>query len=185
MTHYFISDLHLQTSHPKMTEGFLQLLTRLQGAESLYILGDFFEVWIGDDYDDPMVSSIKSGLKQLSESGTSVYLMHGNRDFLLGNTFAEQAGATLMDEGTVITIGNQQALLMHGDSLCTLDTAYMQMRAMFRNPEWQAQIRNCRRDRQTRPQIHLKKDTFRQGWNATFTAYPVYRRHQQGRGDRA
>ena len=72
MTHYFISDLHLQTSHPKMTEGFLQLLTRLQGAESLYILGDFFEVWIGDDYDDPMVSSIKSGLKQLSESGTSV-----------------------------------------------------------------------------------------------------------------
>ena len=140
MTHYFISDLHLQASHPKMTDGFLQLLSRLQGAESLYILGDFFEVWIGDDYDDPMVSAIKSGLKALSESGTAVYLMHGNRDFLLGNAFAEQAGATLLDEGTVITIGDQQALLMHGDSLCTLDTEYMQMRQMFRNPAWQQQI---------------------------------------------
>ena len=140
MTHYFISDLHLQASHPKMTDGFLQLLTRLQGAESLYILGDFFEVWIGDDYDDPTVSAIKSGLKGLSESGTAVYLMHGNRDFLMGNAFAEQAGATLLDEGTVITIGDQQALLMHGDSLCTLDTAYMQMRQMFRNPAWQQQI---------------------------------------------
>ena len=137
MTHYFISDLHLQASHPKMTEGFLQLLTRLQGAESLYILGDFFEVWIGDDYDDPMVTAIKSGLKQLSESGTAVYLMHGNRDFLLGDEFASRCGGKLIDDPTVVDLYGQRVVLMHGDSLCTRDSAYMEFRQQVRDPAWQ------------------------------------------------
>ncbi|MGB0503774.1 MAG: UDP-2,3-diacylglucosamine diphosphatase, partial [Thalassolituus sp.] len=124
MTHYFISDLHLDAQHPKMSNGFFGFVKNLQEsgsakAESLYILGDFFETWVGDDYQDSLSEQIKCSLKELSDSGVAVYFMHGNRDFLMGEQFANQCGGTLLDEGTIITVGNDRALLMHGDSLCT------------------------------------------------------------------
>ena len=140
MTHYFISDLHLQADRPAMSEGFFDLLARLDDAQSLYILGDFFEVWVGDDYTDPLVERIQSSLKVLADRGVEIFFMHGNRDFLMGNEFAHACGATMLDEGTVINIGNQSALLMHGDSLCTRDVAYMNMRQLFRHPQWQQQL---------------------------------------------
>ncbi|MDF1764648.1 MAG: UDP-2,3-diacylglucosamine diphosphatase [Oleibacter sp.] len=142
MALYFISDLHLQASHPKMIEGFLALVSRLKqpesDAEALYILGDFFEIWIGDDYEDAIVKHIKQSLSALSDSGVAVFFMHGNRDFLMGNRFAEECGGKLIDEGTVLTNGAQQVLLAHGDHLCTRDVEYMKLRQMIRNPEWQA-----------------------------------------------
>ncbi|SIT17976.1 UDP-2,3-diacylglucosamine hydrolase [Thalassolituus maritimus] len=142
MTHYFISDLHLQGNRPAMSEGFFGLLDRLKGAETLYILGDFFEVWIGDDYTDALVERIQTSLKALADQGVKIFFMHGNRDFLMGDVFANACGADMLAEGTVITVGDQQALLMHGDSLCTRDVAYMNMRQLFRNPEWQADLLN-------------------------------------------
>ena len=140
MAYYFISDLHLQADRPAMAEGFFSLLGRLNDAEKLFILGDFFEVWVGDDYQDALTERIKSALSQLSNNGTEVIFMHGNRDFLMGQEFADACGAHLLDEGTVIVNSGTEALLMHGDSLCTQDVAYMNMRQLFRSPEWQAQI---------------------------------------------
>ncbi|MEC8444137.1 MAG: UDP-2,3-diacylglucosamine diphosphatase [Pseudomonadota bacterium] len=139
-THYFISDLHLQADRPAMAEGFFDLLARLDDAKTLYILGDFFEVWVGDDYSDELVDRIKASLKALSDRGVAIYFMHGNRDFLMGDAFANACGANMLEEGTVISIGDQKALLLHGDSLCTRDQAYMNMRQLFRHPQWQAQI---------------------------------------------
>lgn len=143
MTHYFISDLHLDAQHPKMSNGFFGFVKSLQEsgsakAESLYILGDFFETWVGDDYQDSLSEQIKCSLNELSDSGVAVYFMHGNRDFLMGEQFANQCGGTLLDEGTIITVGNDRALLMHGDSLCTRDIEYMKARQLLRNPLWQA-----------------------------------------------
>lgn len=143
MAHYFISDLHLEAQHPKMAEGFFGLLKNLkeagaQNTESLYILGDFFETWVGDDYQDELSERIKHSLKQLSDSGVAVYFMHGNRDFLMGEQFAKDCGAKLLDESKVITIGDTPALIMHGDSLCTRDIEYMKVRQVLRNPLWQA-----------------------------------------------
>jgi len=140
MTHYFISDLHLQADRPAMTEGFFGLLERLDDAETLYILGDFFEVWIGDDYSDAFVERIKSSLKALNEKGTEIVFMHGNRDFLMGDGFAADCGGRMMAEGTVINVGDDTALLLHGDSLCTRDVEYMKMRQVFRNPAWIAEV---------------------------------------------
>jgi UDP-2,3-diacylglucosamine hydrolase len=137
MAVYFISDLHLEPGRPAMAQGFVHYLQNLQDADALYILGDFFEVWMGDDFDHPFVSSIKDALRTLSNKGTRLFLMHGNRDFLLGQTFCEQTGATLLDDPAVITLGDDAVLLMHGDSLCTLDVEYMKIRQMFRNPAWQ------------------------------------------------
>lgn len=143
MTHYFISDLHLDAQHPKMANGFFGFVKNLQNsdsvhAESLYILGDFFETWVGDDYQDDLSEQIKRSLKELSDSGVTVYFMHGNRDFLMGEQFAKECGGTLLDEGTIITVGDDRALLMHGDSLCTRDIEYMKARQLLRNPLWQA-----------------------------------------------
>ena len=126
-----------------MSNGFFGFVKNLQNsdsahAESLYILGDFFETWVGDDYQDDLSEQIKCSLKELSDSGVAVYFMHGNRDFLMGEQFANQCGGTLLDEGTIITVGNDRALLMHGDSLCTRDIEYMKARQLLRNPLWQA-----------------------------------------------
>lgn len=140
MATYFISDLHLQESEPAMTQGFLDYLNNLNDAEALYILGDFFEVWIGDDYNSPLISQIKTALKALSQRGIKLYLMHGNRDFLIGEDFCQQADATLLTEPSVIDFNGEKVLLMHGDSLCTKDLAYMKMRPMLRNPVMQKQL---------------------------------------------
>ncbi|QBF27551.1 UDP-2,3-diacylglucosamine diphosphatase [Pseudomonas tructae] len=130
-----ISDLHLQEERPDITRAFVDLLDgRARHAEALYILGDFFEAWIGDDAMTPFQTSICQALRALSDSGTQVFLMHGNRDFLLGQAFCKAAGATLLADPSVVEMGGEPVLLMHGDSLCTRDLAYMKMRRYLRNP---------------------------------------------------
>ncbi|AIS12293.1 UDP-2,3-diacylglucosamine hydrolase [Pseudomonas chlororaphis subsp. aurantiaca] len=130
-----ISDLHLIDARPDITRAFLDLLGgRARSAQALYILGDFFEVWIGDDAMTPYQLSICQALRELSDSGTQVFLMHGNRDFMLGKAFCKAAGATLLKDPSVVDFYGEPVLLMHGDSLCTRDKAYMRMRRYLRNP---------------------------------------------------
>lgn len=141
MTTLLISDLHLHAGAPEIAEGFLAYLEReARHAEALYILGDFFEAWIGDDYRGAFETRILEALAQLSAGGTRLYFMHGNRDFLVGDGFAQTTGATLLPDPSVIELNGKRVLLMHGDSLCTRDEAYMRFRAMARDPQWQAQI---------------------------------------------
>ena len=130
-----ISDLHLQEERPDITRAFLDLLAgRARSAESLYILGDFFEAWIGDDAMTPYQVSICQALRALSDSGTRIFLMHGNRDFLLGKAFCKAAGCTLLQDPCLVKLNDEPVLLMHGDSLCTRDEAYMRLRRYLRNP---------------------------------------------------
>jgi UDP-2,3-diacylglucosamine hydrolase len=134
----FISDLHLDPERPVITELFLEFLkNRAARAEALFILGDLFEAWVGDDDDAPMNRTVCTALKACAESGTPVYVMHGNRDFLLGSLFAEQSGATLLDDPARIDLYGTPTLLMHGDLLCTDDTEYLTFRKIVRAPDWQ------------------------------------------------
>ncbi|EPL10563.1 UDP-2,3-diacylglucosamine diphosphatase [Pseudomonas sp. CF161] len=130
-----ISDLHLEQERPDITRAFLDLLGgRAREAQALYILGDFFEVWVGDDAMSPYQLSICQALRELSDSGTQIFLMHGNRDFMLGKAFCKAAGATLLKDPSVVDFYGEPVLLMHGDSLCTRDEAYMRLRRYLRNP---------------------------------------------------
>ena len=141
MTTLFISDLHLEESRPDITEAFLGFLDgKASGVDQLYILGDFFEAWIGDDERTPLQEQIATALRKLRDSGTRIFLMHGNRDFLIGQDFCDRAGATLLDDPTVIDLYGTPTLLMHGDSLCTADVEYQKFRANMRNPQWQQMI---------------------------------------------
>ena len=141
MTTYFISDLHLQASHPELSNGFYRFVEEtITDATDLYILGDFFDAWIGDDEDDDFYLSVINKLKSYTDNGLKIYFMHGNRDFLVGKTFAEKTGAILLNDPTDIDIAGKKIRLMHGDNLCTTDTAYMQFRTQVRNPQWQQQI---------------------------------------------
>ena len=135
MSVLFISDLHLEAERPDITRAFLHFLsTRARSAQALYILGDFFEAWIGDDGMDEFQHSIARALRELTDSGTRIYLMHGNRDFLIGKAFCREDGCTLLRDPSLIDLGGEKILLMHGDSLCTLDVAYMKLRRWLRNP---------------------------------------------------
>ncbi|MBN8237874.1 UDP-2,3-diacylglucosamine diphosphatase [Marinobacter hydrocarbonoclasticus] len=136
MTTLFISDLHLEESRPDITGAFLTFLRdKALGVERLYILGDFFEAWIGDDERTPLQEQVAAALREVRDTGTDIYLMHGNRDFLIGEDFCERAGATLLDDPTVVDLYGTPALLMHGDSLCTADVEYQKFRANMRNPQ--------------------------------------------------
>ncbi|WP_136063880.1 UDP-2,3-diacylglucosamine diphosphatase [Modicisalibacter radicis] len=141
MTTLLISDLHLHPGEPAIAQGFLEYLEReARHADTLYILGDLFEAWIGDDYQGEFEAGILAALKRLSAAGTRLYFMHGNRDFLIGDDFAAATGATLLTDPSVVDLGGERVMLMHGDSLCTRDEAYMAFRAKARDPQWQAQI---------------------------------------------
>ena len=141
MSTLFISDLHLHETRPQITRAFFQFLhTQALGAEQLYILGDFFDAWIGDDDDNTLNTEVASELKKLSNGGTQIFLMHGNRDFLLGKKFAVQAGAQLIAEGTVVDLYGCPTLLLHGDDLCIDDKDYIAFRQQVRSPQWQQQI---------------------------------------------
>ncbi|SOC14102.1 UDP-2,3-diacylglucosamine hydrolase [Alloalcanivorax xenomutans] len=134
----FISDLHLDPARPEHLAALERLLEEHAGkTDALYVLGDLFEAWIGDDDDAPFNRQAIDAFRRFSDAGSTLYFMHGNRDFLLGEQFAAQCGGQLLDEGTVVDLYGTRALLMHGDSLCTLDTAYQQFRALARNPQWQ------------------------------------------------
>ena len=130
-----ISDLHLQEERPDITRAFLDLLAgRAREAQALYILGDFFEVWIGDDAMSPFQRSICQALRELSDRGIPLFLMHGNRDFMIGRAFCKEAGCTLLPDPSVIELNGEPVLLMHGDSLCTKDEGYLRMRRYLRHP---------------------------------------------------
>lgn len=130
-----ISDLHLQEERPDITRAFLYFLrSRARQAEALYILGDFFEVWVGDDGMSPFQHDIARALRELSDTGTRIFLMHGNRDFLIGRAFCRTAGCTLLKDPSIVHFNGEPVLLMHGDSLCTLDVGYMKLRRLLRNP---------------------------------------------------
>jgi len=135
----FISDLHLCESRPKVTTLFIDWLGKLGSeTEALYILGDFFEYWVGDDAVNPAFHSpILLALKKLVAKGIAVYLMHGNRDFLIGEDFSTQSGVKLISDPSLITLFGKSILLTHGDALCTDDLAYMQFRETVRQPAWQ------------------------------------------------
>lgn len=138
MTTLFISDLHLDPTRPAITRAFLNLLSdKAKQADALYILGDFFEVWIGDDDDTELNQTIIDALHQLTTSGTPVYIMHGNRDFLIGQQFCQKTGCQMLEDPSVVNLYGEQALLMHGDSLCTDDIEYMQFRQLSRSAQWQ------------------------------------------------
>lgn len=135
MSVYFISDLHLEESRPDITRAFLTFIDSIQkDATSLYILGDFFESWIGDDENTELQLLIKSRLQAFTKHGASLFFMHGNRDFLIGEVFAQETDATILPDPSVIQLNGEPVLLMHGDSLCTADTSYMKFRATIRNP---------------------------------------------------
>lgn len=141
MSTLFISDLHLHETRPQITRAFFQFLhTQAVSAEKIYILGDFFDAWIGDDDDAPLNIEVATELKKLSDLGTQIFFMHGNRDFLLGEKFAAQAGAKLIPEGTAIDLYGQPTLLLHGDDLCTGDKEYIAFRQQVRSPQWQAHV---------------------------------------------
>ncbi|MES9993766.1 MAG: UDP-2,3-diacylglucosamine diphosphatase [Candidatus Thiodiazotropha sp.] len=132
----FISDLHLSVEQTERVRLFLRFLSeRAPQADHLYILGDLFDAWIGDDYEQPPIPEIKLALQQLSHSGTQLWLMHGNRDFLIGADFCHETGATLLPDPTLVDLYGTPTLLMHGDLLCSDDEAYQQFRQEIRDPE--------------------------------------------------
>ncbi len=137
----FISDLHLHESRPQITRAFFHFLhTQAINAESLYILGDFFDAWIGDDDDAELPQQVADELLALTRNGVTIYFMHGNRDFLLGDSYAKKSGMIIIPEGTVIDLYGTATLLVHGDALCTDDKDYQAFRAMVRSAQWQQQV---------------------------------------------
>ncbi|MDH4134637.1 MAG: UDP-2,3-diacylglucosamine diphosphatase [Gammaproteobacteria bacterium] len=134
----FISDLHLSPERPAISMLFVEFLrTRARTAEALYILGDLFEYWIGDETaGQPELQPLLQALRDLAAAAVPVYVMHGNRDFLLGAGFEKATGCRLLDDPSVIDLYGERTLLMHGDTLCTDDTDYLKFRTMVRNPQW-------------------------------------------------
>lgn len=131
---YFISDLHLEIGKPEIAEIFLKFMqTEAINADALYILGDFFEVWIGDEDNDVFINKIKLALKTLTQQGIPVYFIHGNRDFLIGNKFAKETGIKLLSDPSIIDLYGYPTLIMHGDLLCTDDKDYLRFRKIVRN----------------------------------------------------
>lgn len=136
-----ISDLHLDESRPQHLLALKQLLLQHAGhAEALYVLGDLFETWIGDDDDNDFNLEAIAAFRQFSDSGSQLYFIHGNRDFLLGKDFCLETGGSLLPDGYIANFYGIKTLLMHGDSLCTQDTKYQAFRTMVRAPEWQQQM---------------------------------------------
>jgi len=139
MTTLFISDLHLSPTRPRIVEAFFGLLeSEAAGADALYILGDLFEYWIGDDAAQPLgYEPVIRAIRGLSDAGIPVYFMRGNRDFLVGARFAADTGCQVLSDPTVIDLYGEPTLLMHGDFLCTDDIEHQKFRRMVDDPDWQ------------------------------------------------
>lgn len=133
----FISDLHLDPSRKDVSEAFIDYLKTLTRQDVLYILGDLFEVWLGDDDDSQFNLSM---IEALNQCRGDIYLMHGNRDFLIGSQFADQANLTLLPDPCIVNLFGEPVLLLHGDSLCTLDTEYMAIRNVLRSESFQSEL---------------------------------------------
>ena len=134
MTTLFISDLHLSADRPDITACFLRFMSNeARGIDALYVLGDLFEMWIGDDDDSPFHQQIKKAFRQLTDSGVPCYFIHGNRDFLIGKRFSQETGVELLPEHTVVDLYGTATLILHGDTLCTLDEGYQRYRKKVHN----------------------------------------------------
>ncbi|HEX2139131.1 MAG TPA: UDP-2,3-diacylglucosamine diphosphatase [Woeseiaceae bacterium] len=141
MTTLFISDLHLEADRPEIGEQFLSFLdAEAAAADALYILGDLFEYWIGDDDPDPYYADMKEALSTVTGRGVPVYFMHGNRDFLIGERFAADTGVQLLGDPSPVNLYGKPVLLSHGDALCTDDLKYQEVRKVTRDPAWQARM---------------------------------------------
>ena len=148
----FVSDLHLDAGAGQAVALFLRFLrTEAREAEALYILGDLFEVWIGDDDPDPDKARVCDALRELGASGVPCFVLHGNRDFLYGAGFMQRTGSTLLPDPVTTDIDGQRVLLTHGDALCTGDRSYQELRSTVRRPEWQRRFLSL--PRKTREQL--------------------------------
>ena len=138
MVRLFVSDVHLDTQAPQATAQFLTFLREQAArAQALYILGDLFEAWVGDDDRDPQKEEVTAALSGLRDAGVPCFVLHGNRDFLLGKAFCERSGCVLLDDPVVAQFGGEPVLLTHGDALCTDDHSYQELRSTVRDPAWQ------------------------------------------------
>ena len=134
----FISDIHLSENNPHLTNAFKKFLNESKEACShLFILGDLFEIWIGDDDDNPFIQDIKQALINFTSNGPETFLMHGNRDFLIGETFANEVGISILSDPHTLNINGMKTILSHGDFLCTDDADYIEFRNEVRSKEWQ------------------------------------------------
>ncbi len=134
----FVSDLHLDAGTPGAIEQFVDFLaSRAAAAEALYVLGDLFEAWIGDDDPEPEKARGSAAIAALTRRGVPCFVMQGNRDFLLSRGFCERTGSVLLPDPVVVEIAGERVLLTHGDSLCTGDHAYQELRSTVRDPAWQ------------------------------------------------
>tara|TARA_B100000925_G_scaffold211663_1_gene161395 strand:- start:34 stop:744 length:711 start_codon:yes stop_codon:yes gene_type:complete len=136
----FISDLHLSEDTPHIEQGLKTLLKQQGDIDRLFLLGDIFEAWIGDDDDSPLALRFAEAMKRIANAGTQIYFTRGNRDFLVGHNYLDQFGATLLSDSVCIEVAGESTLLMHGDLLCSDDVDYLAFRAIAHNREWQAEI---------------------------------------------
>ena len=135
MTAWFASDLHLDPDTPQIAERFTRFLAGpVRGARSLFLLGDLFEAWIGDDDPEPAHREVIAAIADVAATGTLVYVMRGNRDFMIGERFCADSGAVLLDDPAILHVGSGRLLLSHGDGLCVDDRAYQKLRALVRDP---------------------------------------------------
>jgi UDP-2,3-diacylglucosamine hydrolase len=138
MARLFVSDVHLDSAAPQATEQFLSFLgAEAAAAEALYILGDLFEAWVGDDDEEPGNERVCRALRALTESGVACFALHGNRDFLLGPGFCARSGCRLLPDPVIVQLAGERVLLTHGDALCTDDHPYQELRSIVRQPGWQ------------------------------------------------
>ena len=143
MTTLFISDLHIDAARPDIAAQFIAFLeSEASSAEALYILGDLFESWVGDDDPNEHYAATKSAIRRLADQRVPVYFMHGNRDFMIGEDFAAETNVTILPDPTPIELYGTRVLLCHGDALCTDDQEYQQIRKLARDPDWQAMMRD-------------------------------------------
>jgi len=141
VTTLFVSDLHIDATSAEITAQFIEFLkTEAASAQALYILGDLFESWVGDDAADEGQRAAIAAIKSLTASGVPCFVMHGNRDFLLGEAFCRDTGAHLLPDPVIVTLYGEPVLVMHGDALCTDDRSYQRLRATVRDADWQRQF---------------------------------------------
>lgn len=137
MTTLFVADIHLSAQRPDLIKAFVSFIENTAaGIEALYLLGDIFEAWIGDDFTPPELLTVINALKTLSESGTKLFFQRGNRDFLVGEKFTQHIGAKLLNDSLIVELATEQALIMHGDQLCIDDVEYQKFRSVIRSNQW-------------------------------------------------
>jgi UDP-2,3-diacylglucosamine hydrolase len=138
MSRLFVSDVHLDAGSPEAIAQFLGFLRdHAARSQALYILGDLFETWIGDDDPEPQKDRVRAGLRALTHTGVAVFILHGNRDFLIGREFCESTGCRLIADPIISEFDGERILLTHGDALCTDDHSYQELRSIVRTPTWQ------------------------------------------------